>query len=88
MTRRMFGKLAVAAFTKVNSKVDGVTIGAQTYSFRDRPLDACIAAMKEIGLGEAELWDGHILAQRERRAGGVAEKSAARSNARDPAQIR
>ncbi len=61
MTRRMFGKLAVAAFTKVNSTVDGVTIGAQTYSFRDRPLDACLAAMKEIGLGEAELWDGHIL---------------------------
>jgi hypothetical protein len=29
-----------------------VTIGAQTYSFRD--LDGAIAAMKEIGLGEAE----------------------------------
>jgi sugar phosphate isomerase/epimerase len=35
-------------------------IGAQTYSFRDRPLDACIAAMKDIGLGYAELWQGHI----------------------------
>jgi sugar phosphate isomerase/epimerase len=59
-TRRTFGKLAVAAFAKINSKIDGVTIGAQTYSFRDRPLDACIAAMKEVGLGEAELYQGHI----------------------------
>jgi len=70
MNRRMFGKLAAAAFapgvrvyadkTKINSRIEGVTIGAQTYSFRDRPLDACIAAMKEIGLGEAELYNGHI----------------------------
>jgi sugar phosphate isomerase/epimerase len=60
MTRRMFGKLAAAAFAKINSRIDGVTIGAQTYSFRDRPLDGCIAAMKEIGLGEAELYNGHI----------------------------
>ncbi len=60
-TRRMFGKLALAAVAKINSKIDGVTIGAQTYSFRDRSLDACIAGMKEVGLGEAELWEGHIL---------------------------
>ncbi len=60
ITRRVFGKLAVAAFAKINSKIDGVVIGAQTYSFRDRPLDACIAGMKEIGLGEAELYNGHI----------------------------
>ena len=55
MTRRTFGKLAIAAFAKIDSKIHGVTLGAQTYSFRDRPLDACIAAMKEVGLGEAEL---------------------------------
>jgi sugar phosphate isomerase/epimerase len=60
ITRRTFGKLAVAAFVKINSKVAGVTIGAQTYSFRDRPLDGCIAGMKEVGLGEAELYNGHI----------------------------
>lgn len=55
--------IAGAGFAKpkmINSTVEGVTIGAQTYSFRDRPLDACIAAMKEIGLGEAELYNGHI----------------------------
>ncbi|HML16213.1 MAG TPA: TIM barrel protein [Bryobacteraceae bacterium] len=60
ITRRAFGKLAAAAFAKINSKIDGVTLGAQTYSFRDRPLDACIAGMKEVGLGEAELYNGHI----------------------------
>lgn len=60
ITRRAFGKLAAAAFARINSKIDGVTIGAQTYSFRDRPLDACIAGMKEVGLGEAELYSPHI----------------------------
>jgi len=35
-------------------------VGAQTYSFRDRDLEACIAAMKEIGLGYAELSQGHL----------------------------
>jgi sugar phosphate isomerase/epimerase len=68
MNRRDFGKLAAGALTaaavegapKIDSKFAGVQIGAQTYSFRDRPLDACIAAMKEIGLGEAELYNGHI----------------------------
>ena len=60
ITRRAFGKLAAAAFVKINSRIDGVVIGAQTYSFRDRPLDACIAGMKEVGLGEAELYNGHI----------------------------
>lgn len=47
-------------YAKTSSRVDGVVIGAQTYSFRDRDLDACIAAMKEIGLGFAELWQGHL----------------------------
>ncbi len=35
-------------------------IGAQTYSFRDMPLDKCLEAMKDIGLGYAELYQGHI----------------------------
>lgn len=59
-TRRTFAKLAAAAFAKINSKIGGVTIGAQTYSFRDRPLEACIVGMKEVRLGEAELWSGHL----------------------------
>jgi len=32
----------------------------QSYSFRDRGLDEAIEAMKTIGLGEVELWQGHI----------------------------
>src|SRR5574338_99525 len=65
MTRRTFSKLSIAAAlpayaAKINSKFHGVMIGAQTYSFRDRPLDACIAAMREVGLGYAELFNGHI----------------------------
>src|SRR5215469_15955320 len=60
MTRRMFHKLAIAAFAKINSRVHGVMIGAQTYSFRDRDLDQCIAGMKEVGIGYAELFQGHV----------------------------
>jgi sugar phosphate isomerase/epimerase len=46
--------------TKINSVVNGVQIGAQAWSFRDRPLDACIAAYREVGLGECELSQIHF----------------------------
>lgn len=70
-SRRDFTRLAVAAplsaafapllsAAKINSKIQGVMIGAQSYSFRDRPLDECIAAMKAVGLGYVELWQGHL----------------------------
>jgi len=45
---------------KIDSMVRGVQIGAQAYSFRDRPLDECIAAFREVGLGECELSEGHF----------------------------
>ncbi len=44
----------------IDSVVRGVEIGAQSYSFRDRPLDACIDAYSACGLGECELWQGHL----------------------------
>jgi len=44
----------------INSVIRGVRIGAQSYSFRDRPLDACIDAYRAVGLGECELWQGHV----------------------------
>ncbi len=65
-TRRDFGKIAMAglplgtALAKINSKVSGVQLGVQSYSFRDRPLDAAIQAMVEDGIGECELFSPHI----------------------------
>ena len=46
--------------TWINSVVRGVQIGAQSYSFRDRPLAAAIQAYQTIGLGECELYQGHV----------------------------
>jgi sugar phosphate isomerase/epimerase len=51
---------ANAAAKTINSKIDGVMIGAQSYSFRDRPLDAAIQACVDCGLGYCELWQGHL----------------------------
>lgn len=42
------------------SVVAGVRLGAQTYSFRDRPLDQVPAAFKACGLSFCELWSGHV----------------------------
>jgi sugar phosphate isomerase/epimerase len=66
LTRRDFGKITLAAlplssaFAKINSKINGVQLGVQTYSFRDLPpegiVDAVIKAMTGIGLGECEVF--------------------------------
>ncbi len=65
-TRRDWGRLAAAAwplaraFGKLDSRVNGVLIGAQSYSFRDRPLDAAIQGFIDVGLSECELSMGHV----------------------------
>lgn len=45
---------------QTGSVVAGVRIGAQTYTFRDRPLAQVPAAFSAIGLSIAELWSGHV----------------------------
>jgi sugar phosphate isomerase/epimerase len=74
-TRRDFGRIALAgissvalARTRINSVIKGVDIGAQTYSFRNLPLDAMIQAMAEVGLGDCEVYSPHIEPKTDRAA--------------------
>ncbi len=74
LTRREFGKLAVAslavprlAAAAIDSRVAGVRIGVQTYSFRALPrpdggdlVDVIVGAMAECGLGECEMFAPHV----------------------------
>ncbi len=71
MNRRQFHTLSLgvaAGFAmepmhgakKINSVINGVTIGAQSYSFRDRDIGAAIRAFADTGIGLCELWAGHL----------------------------
>jgi len=79
-TRRDFGKISLAAlplasaFAKINSKINGVRLGVQTYSFRDLPpegiVDTVIKAMTDIGLGECEVFASQFEPLQPRIGGG------------------
>ncbi len=69
LTRRGFSQTLLAAgatvltapgAARINPYFNGVRIGAQSYSFRDRNIGAAIAGMKEIGIGTVEMWSGHV----------------------------
>jgi sugar phosphate isomerase/epimerase len=73
ISRREAGKLLIAGSAGlvaarrplfgaeyIDSVIRGVQIGAQSYSFRDRALDAAIQAFVSCGLGECELFGGHV----------------------------
>ena len=53
------GSETLSAAQKINSKINGVRIGAITYSFRSMPADTIIPAYVKIGLGEMELMSNH-----------------------------
>jgi sugar phosphate isomerase/epimerase len=71
MTRRDWHRLTIGSLVataawplgaqkKIDSRIAGVQIGAQSYSFRDRPLDEVIAGLAAAGLGSCELWQDHL----------------------------
>lgn len=76
LTRREWNKLVFGSLTamatlpaglfegdaadKLNSRIKGVQLGAQSYSFRDRSLDEAIRAYADTGLSTCELWSGHL----------------------------
>jgi len=72
-TRREFGQLTLGGLALpilgrlIDSTVGGVRLGVQTYSFRDLPraegsdhVDVIIAAMKDCGLSECELFSPQV----------------------------
>ena len=93
-TRRDFVQLTLAglavprlASAAIDSRVGGVLLGAQSYSFRDLPrgasgdaIDAVIRAMVDVGLGDCELWAPQLEPQF--GAGGRGD-APARAKARD-----
>ena len=100
-TRREFGALTMAAIAAprlaaagLDSRVGGVRLGAQSYSFRDLPrgtsgdaVDAIVKAFNEVGLEECELWAPQVEPQFGPPAGGPApsppDMQQARAKARE-----
>jgi sugar phosphate isomerase/epimerase len=65
LSRREFSAATLSTLTasagrKVPYLIHGVMVGAQSYSFRDRPLVPAIEAYKDCNIGICELSQGHV----------------------------
>ncbi len=60
VTRRVFVATTAIGLLAACRPARPVTLGVQSYSFRDRPLDDAIAGMQKLGLHSCELWQSHI----------------------------
>jgi len=71
LTRRDFGKLAMGAFpaaiitAKPNSVVNGVILGASTYSYRDLSLDEAFQALLDASISDIEFFEQHAQPRKE-----------------------
>ena len=72
LTRRQWTYTCLAGVVERNlsaaSEYRGVTVGVQSISFRDRPLESMLDAVEKTGLGTVELWAGHVEPVNTRRA--------------------
>ena len=94
LSRRDFGKIAAAALplsctgpvfgAKINSKVNGVLLGAQSYSYRDLSLEDAIKGMVAAGAGACELFSPHIEAPALGKAPAIAGRGPGGGRGRGP----